>query len=105
VKIVKMTKGDWGKCKAFFDLETADGFILKGFKLIDSDGLFVGFPSVKGKDGEYSTTVQCNKQLKQEVNKLAHDYYNGYTPEVVESLEQEAVSDRPDYADKDEIPF
>ena len=57
MKINRMTKGTWGKIKAFFDLD-CDGVIVKGFKLIDGDnGFFVGMPSVKNKDGEYDNTV------------------------------------------------
>lgn len=49
MKIARMTKGDWGKIKAFFDLDL-NGIIIKGFKLIDAgNGLFVGSPSVKTK--------------------------------------------------------
>ena len=39
-----MKKGEWGKIKAFFDLETEEGFTMKGFKLVQGiNGLFVGF--------------------------------------------------------------
>ena len=38
-----MNKGEWGKIKAFFDLRTDEGFVIKGFKLIHGiNGLFVG---------------------------------------------------------------
>ena len=30
-----MNKGNWGKIRAFFDLQTEDGFTLKGFKLVE----------------------------------------------------------------------
>ena len=53
MKIVRMTTGDWGKVKAFFDVEV-ESFTIKGFKLVDgANGLFVGNPSTKNKDGEY----------------------------------------------------
>ena len=83
MQIVRMTKGSWGKIRAFFDIKTEDGFTLRGFKLIEKDGLFVGFPSEKKNEGEYDDTVVCDKQLRQEVNKLAHDYYN--RPEEVKA--------------------
>jgi DNA-binding cell septation regulator SpoVG len=106
MKIAQMNKGEWGKVVAFFDLETSEGLILKGFKVVDSDGLFVGFPSVKDKEGKYNRTINCPKEVSQVINKLAVDFYNGYTPEVVNDIEQQAVSDAPDYANKDEvIPF
>tara|TARA_Y100001938_G_C8049106_1_gene410627 strand:+ start:504 stop:743 length:240 start_codon:yes stop_codon:yes gene_type:complete len=57
MKINRMTKGNWGKVKAFFDLD-CDGVIVKGFKLIEGEkGIFVGMPSVKNKDGEYENTT------------------------------------------------
>ena len=46
MKISRMKKGEWGKVVAFFDVETEEGFIIKGFKLVNHDGLFVGFPSI-----------------------------------------------------------
>ncbi len=71
-----MNKGEWGKIKAFFDLETEEGFTMKGFKLVQGmHGLFVGFPSQKGGDEEYYDTIWADKELKDTVNKLAIDYY------------------------------
>ena len=71
-----MNKGEWGKIKAFFDLETEEGFTMKGFKLVQGiNGLFVGFPSQKGSDDEYYDTIWADKELKDTVNKLAIDYY------------------------------
>ena len=53
MKIERMNKGSWGKVRAFFDLATSDGFIIKGFKLIEGiNGLFVSMPSQKGNDDD-----------------------------------------------------
>ena len=77
MKISRMNKGDWGKVKAFFDLETQDGFTIKGFKLVEgANGMFAGFPSQKNKDDEYNDTVFADKTLKQKVNQLALEHYN-----------------------------
>ena len=77
MKISRMAKGEWSKIRAFFDLETEDGFTLKGFKLVEgSNGLFVGFPNQKNKDGEYNDTIFADKTLKQKVNQLALEHYN-----------------------------
>ena len=77
MKISRMNKGEWGKVRAFFDLETEEGFTIKGFKVVQGiDGLFVGFPSQKDKDGEYNDTVYADKTLKQKLNQLALDYYS-----------------------------
>ena len=72
MKISRMNKGEWGKIKAFFDLETEEGFTMKGFKLVEgSNGMFVGYPSQKGNDDEYNDTVWADKELKEKVIKLA----------------------------------
>ena len=78
MEIKNMKKGDWGKVRAFFDL-VVEEIVIKGFKLVEgTDGMFVGFPSAKGKDDEYYPTVYTeNKTLKQEINKLAVDVYKG----------------------------
>ncbi len=77
MKISRMNKGDWGKVKAFFDLETEDGFTIKGFKLVEgANGMFAGFPSQQNKDGEYNDTIFADKTLKQKVNQLALEHYN-----------------------------
>ena len=66
-----MKRGRWTKIVAFFDIVTVDGFTIKGFKLVDSgDAKFVGFPSQKGKDGDFYPTVWAEKELKEEINKL-----------------------------------
>ena len=77
MKISRMNKGDWGKVKAFFDLETEDGFTIKGFKLVEgANGMFAGFPRQQNKDGEYNDTIFADKTLKQKVNQLALEHYN-----------------------------
>ena len=75
MKISRMTKGDWGKIKAFFDLDI-DGIIVKGFKLVDgANGMFVGAPSVKNKEGKYDATVIVPKDMQPKLNELAIKYY------------------------------
>jgi len=67
-----MNKGQWGKLRAFFDLKTNEGFVVKGFKLVEGiSGLFVGMPSTQGKDGEYYDTVFADKELREELQKVA----------------------------------
>ena len=105
MKIERMNKGSWGKIKAFFDLQTEDGFTIKGFKLVEGiNGLFVGFPSQKGSDEEYHDTVWADKELKVEINKLAVEQYG-------EDVEEMSFDEIPGaFAEKtegiqDEIPF
>ena len=76
MKIERMNKGNWGKIKAFFDLQTEDGFTIKGFKLVEGiNGLFVGFPSQKGSDEEYHDQVWADKDVKDQVTELAKREY------------------------------
>ena len=71
-----MNKGEWGKIKAFFDVETEEGFVMKGFKLVQGiNGLFVGFPSQKGSDEEYYDTIYAESELKDQLSQIAIDHY------------------------------
>ena len=80
MKIERMNKGSWGKIKAFFDLQTEDGFTIKGFKLVEgTNGLFVGFPSQKGNDDEYHDTVWVEKEVRDQVAELAKREYESST--------------------------
>ena len=82
MKIVSMNKGGWGYIVAFFDLVTEEGFTIKGFKIVKSkvtkadEGLFVGYPSQKGSDGEYYDNVYADKDLKARVMDIALKEYN-----------------------------
>ena len=76
-----MNKGEWGKIRAFFDLKTEEGIVIKGFKLVHGiNGLFVGNPSQKGNDGEFYDTVFIEKELKDEVSQIAIDHYGQDLP-------------------------
>ena len=80
-----MKKGDWGKVKAFFDVEV-ESFTIKGFKLVDgANGLFVGNPSTKNKDGEYKDSVFIEKATKEKLTGLAIECHKsgGTTPESI----------------------
>ena len=85
MKIERMNKGSWGKIKAFFDLQTEDGFTIKGFKLVEgTNGLFVGFPSQKGNDDEYHDTVWADKEVKDQVVALVKKEYESSTEQEQE---------------------
>ena len=85
MKIERMNKGSWGKVKAFFDLQTEDGFTIKGFKLVEgTNGLFVGFPSQKGNDDEYHDTVWVEKEVRDQVIELAKREYESSTEQEQE---------------------
>tara|TARA_B100001175_G_scaffold268307_1_gene239648 strand:+ start:134 stop:451 length:318 start_codon:yes stop_codon:yes gene_type:complete len=105
-----MNKGQWGKLRAFFDLKTTEGFVVKGFKLVEGiSGLFVGMPSTQGKDGEYYDSVFADKELREELQQVALRAYGqesvntatnnpGEMPAPAEPAKNEEFSD-------DDIPF
>ncbi len=75
-----MTRGDWGKIKAYFNIVTEEGFIIKGLKLIDGiNGKFVGFPSKKNDAGEYKDTVFASKELRVKLTQFAIKEYGSDT--------------------------
>lgn len=71
-----MNKLNGGKTLAFFDVETDDGIILKGFRIVDgSKGKFISSQDEKGKDGKYYETVILPKEMKDKIEKLALEEY------------------------------
>ncbi len=65
------------KTAAFFDVETDEGIVIKGFTLVDSsNGLFVSAPSEKGKDDKYYDKVLMPSELKNQLNDIAIAHYN-----------------------------
>tara|TARA_Y100001973_G_C5188466_1_gene329346 strand:- start:1012 stop:1353 length:342 start_codon:yes stop_codon:yes gene_type:complete len=80
LKVNRINTGDWGKVRAFFDIETKEGFIMKGFKLVEGiNGLFIGYPSQKGNDGEYRDTIWADKDLKDKLLEFVVSEYNQET--------------------------
>ncbi len=98
-----MTKGSWGKIRAFFDLQTQEGFTIKGFKLVEGiNGLFVGFPSQKGNDEEYRDTVWADRELKDELGQLAIKEYGQEVMAPPIGMEDDSFSQPP--LEKEETP-
>lgn len=65
------------KTVAFFDIQTEEGIIIKGFRLVNgSNGLFAASPDEKGKDGKYYETVIVPKDLKESIQAMAIEEYN-----------------------------
>ena len=86
MKIDRMNKGEWGKLRAFFDIRTNEGFVIKGFKIVDGiKGLFVGMPSQKGSDGEFYNSVWASDELLTELNQLAINEYNSQQGETLQA--------------------
>jgi len=98
LKIDRINKGNWGKVRAFFDLRTEEGFTLKGFKLVEGiNGLFVGFPSQKGNDGEFYDTIWAEKDLKDSVTEMA---VKAYGQDIMNpSSEMQSSSTQPSSSD------
>ena len=71
VKITCKTYNGNSKTKAFIDLELDDTLVIKGLTLVEGkNGLFLSFPSKKGKDGKYYNSVYS---LDKEWGKLLQD--------------------------------
>lgn len=63
--------------KAFCDVAVADALVLKGVKVVEGkNGLFVGMPSEKGKNGQwYDTIVPLNKETKARLSGVVLEFY------------------------------
>lgn len=58
VKIVCKPYSGTSNIKAFIDLKVEDTLVIKGLMLVEGKkGLFLSFPSTKGKDGKYYNSI------------------------------------------------
>lgn len=58
VKITCKAYSGSSKTKAFIDLKLDDTLVIKGLTLVEGrKGLFLSFPSTKGKDGKYYNSI------------------------------------------------
>ena len=97
--IERINKGQWGKIRAFFDLRTDEGLVVKGFKIVEgSTGPFVGMPSQKSTDGQYYETVVAESDLKEEITRLAMEAYGS---DIIQSQPPPGAEPPGD----DDIPF
>ena len=108
MKVSRMKVGEWGKLRAFFDLEVG-GFTIKGFKIVEgSNGLFVSMPSQKNEEGEYNDTVWADKDTRTKLNEVAISFYNNESNPTRVSKKSGGMSETDrlnksnSYADKDE---
>ena len=84
MKITRMHpfQNEGSKTAAFFDVETEEGIIVKGFSLVQGPkGLFMSVPSDKGKDDKYYEKVLFPDNLKKELNDMAVKKYEAVTAE------------------------
>lgn len=104
MKIERMNKGNWGKLRAFFDLRTTDGFVIKGFKIVEGiNGLFVGMPSVQNKEGEYYDSVFADKDLRDELEKLAIREYGQESMATENSVDNSSATNNDVDIDKQSV--
>ena len=98
MKIERMNKGSWGKVRAFFDIRTEEGLVVKGFKIMEGiNGMFVSMPSQKGKnqqgDDEWFDTVWAEKELRDQLNQLAlNEYGSQYDQTLSDNQSSEGSS-------------
>lgn len=78
VKIICRPYTGNSKTKAFIDLTLDDTLIIKGLTLVEGkDGLFLSFPSKKGKDGKYYNSVySLDKEWTQLLQDASVKKYN-----------------------------
>ena len=83
VKIYPFDSGEsHSSMRAYADVIFNDVVLIKGFRVLSSKsgGLFVGFPSQKGKDGQYRDTVEFkSEELKSELRSTILEAYKTYS--------------------------
>ena len=77
MEIVSFRNVSISKIKASVDIRTTEGFIIKGFKVVEGDnGLFVGMPSERTRTGKYIDLVRIeDPSLKEMLEALVIDEY------------------------------
>lgn len=71
VKIICRPYNEGSRTKSFIDLTLDDTLVIKGLTLVEGkNGLFLSFPSTKGKDGKYYNSVYS---MDKEWSKLLQD--------------------------------
>tara|TARA_Y100000401_G_C8304797_1_gene216260 strand:+ start:183 stop:560 length:378 start_codon:yes stop_codon:yes gene_type:complete len=72
MKVINFKPYNKGKLRAFFDVLTAEGFTIKGFKIMEGiNGEFVSRPSQQDKNGAWYDTVYCTKEMSSELLRIA----------------------------------
>ena len=98
--VTRINRGSWGKVKAFVDVKTAEGFEIKGFKVVEgSNGLFVGMPSESyEEDGEtkWRNLVYINDTARSNFEASVLNRYHDITDEgSIEELKRNEPIDKP----------
>jgi stage V sporulation protein G len=77
MEIVSYRKLEIGKIRATVDVRTTEGFIIRGFKIVEGDnGLFIGMPSERTRSGKYLDLVRIeDPSLREMLETVVLDYY------------------------------
>ena len=77
MEIVGFRQLNVGKIRASIDIRTSEGFIIKGFKVIEGDnGLFVGMPSERSRTGKYIDLVRIeDPSLREMLEQIVIDHF------------------------------
>lgn len=77
MQIIEMRRSEMeGNLKAFFKVQTDEGFVIDGFKIMNGkNGLFASMPSKKVGE-RFIETVTAPRELKNELSRLAMAEYN-----------------------------
>ena len=78
MKIVRMNalQNSSSKTLAFFDIQTQDGIIIKGFRVVDgTKGLFISSPDERGKDGKFYENVILPREMRENLQEMALNEY------------------------------
>ncbi len=88
-----------GAIKAFFRVETEDGFLIDGFKVVEGkNGLFVSLPSKKVGE-KYIDTLTVPGELRDPLTRMALDEYRGLAGSDRKSGSPRSPSGPPDGPD------
>ena len=106
MQIIDMRRSDReGNIKAFFKVQTEEGFVIEGFKIMNGkNGLFASMPSKKVGE-KFIETVTGSRELKNDLGRLALAEYNALPADgsVPRSGGQDPGPDQPNYGT--DLPF
>ena len=77
IRINPLRSDSKSRTAAFLDVQTKDGIIIKGFRLVNgSNGMFLSSPDEKGKDGKFYEKVILPVEMKKELEQMAIEEFN-----------------------------
>lgn len=73
----------YGKIRAFVEITIDASLVIKGIKIMETEagGMYLAFPSIKGKDGQYREVVAItDKQFEREIREQILEKYRQVVP-------------------------